>query len=108
MQQADGQVQSHSMIKVGSMNFGPFVPPDQQRHINVQSEAKTRVISSTHLTPKKQKSFTIMIKSRLNRGESQPDMMWRGHKEDPMSTEKDQMSSIATPLIAREEGDEDG
>ena len=49
-----------------------------------------------------------MIKSRLNRGESQPDMMRRGHKEDPMSTEKDQMSSIATPLIAREEGDEDG
>ena len=75
----------------------------------MQSEAKTRVISSTHLTPKKQKSFTIMVKSRLNRGESQPNMMGRrGSKEDPMNTEKDQISSIATPLIAREEGDEDG
>ena len=107
-QAADQQAKSHNMIKVGSMNFGSYLPPDQQKHINVHSEAKTRVISSTHLTPKKQKSFTIMVKAKLNRGESQPDMMRRGHKEDPMNTEKDQMSSIATSKIEREMAEEDG
>ena len=74
----DPKTKSQSMIKIGSMHFPA---PSIEKHTHQDSEIssvlnvnRTGMLNSMRHTPKKNKSFTIVVKSKLNRGESQPAM----------------------------------
>ena len=53
------------MIKVGSINFMGRAPLEYKRNglLSKDSGAKTSVLNSMIMTPKKTQSFTVMVKS---------------------------------------------